>query len=216
MKRPQLNEEEIRKIVKANNVPQSKFPVCVVAVRGYYLDSMGKSGRNDRGIFDDAIFIVTPDNIFRFEANTDPSRYRRGVGYGSAKGMAKLKTGIHMFGSGWHKNHMAFRQCESFTVDRDKKGGGSYREKGWFGINFHRAGYSSTSSLGCQTIRRGYFKIARSIIMREMKKHGNIFGYNDWKQKVRLLPYILINETDRRKGHFAVSGRFSNETSTTA
>ena len=74
MKRPQLNEAEIRKIVEANNVPQDKFPVCVVAVRGYYLDSMGSKGRNDRGIFDDAIFIVTPNNIFRFEANTDPLR----------------------------------------------------------------------------------------------------------------------------------------------
>ncbi len=208
MKRPQLPENYILDIVEANNIPRSVYPVCGVAIRGYYLDSMGRPGVNDRRIFDDAFFIVTPDNVYRFESNTDPNGFRAGKGYGRNKGMAQLKTGIHLYGKGWHKNHWAFRQCESFTVLRDKIGGGQYEHKGWHAINFHRAGYNSTSSLGCQTIRRGYFAPCRDLLYREMKEHGNAWGKNDWKQKVQVFPYILINEADRRENNLIVSTRY--------
>ena len=133
MKTPQMNEAEIREILTANNVNQDK--VAVVAIRGYYLDSMGKRGANDRSIYDDAMFIVHPNGIERYQANTDPNGYRKGHGTGSQKGMAMLKTGIHIFGKGLHKGVQAFRQCEPFTVVRD--GSPDYEDTGMHAIDLH-------------------------------------------------------------------------------
>lgn len=48
--------------------------VAVVAVRGYYLNTMGKEGANDRGVYDDAIFVLEPDGVHNFNGNTDPGR----------------------------------------------------------------------------------------------------------------------------------------------
>ena len=48
MKQPALPESEVRAILAANGVDQTK--VAVVAIRGYYLDSMGRPGENDRMI----------------------------------------------------------------------------------------------------------------------------------------------------------------------
>ena len=58
MKTPRLNEDELREIIAVNGVDSTV--VSLVAIRGYYLDSMGKPGQNDRRLIDDAIFIVPP------------------------------------------------------------------------------------------------------------------------------------------------------------
>lgn len=206
MKTPQLQEEKIRGILEANGVNQDR--VAVVAVRGYYLDSMGKPGRNDRGIYDDAQFIVWPDGIARFQGNTDPSRYRTGSGYGSRKGMAVLKTGLHIFGTGTHRGTLAFRQCEPFTVLRDGDNG-PYLDQGWHAINWHRGGYSGTSSLGCQTTPRGVFlKTVRPLMYSLLHQYRNTRRRNDWGQRVRCFPYLLIAEQERRKGNLIVSRRY--------
>ena len=44
--------------------------VYLVGVRGYYRDTMGKVGTNDRGIYDDALFIVGPETFTAFNAHT--------------------------------------------------------------------------------------------------------------------------------------------------
>lgn len=175
--------------------------LIVVAVRGFDLDE-GVSGQNDRRIWDDRMFVITPNEIRSFEANTDPNGFRKGYGTGSNKGMACLKKGVWFFGKGNHKGTPAFRQCCPFTVTRD--GSPNYDHTGWHAINLHSGGQTSTSSLGCQTLKPNDFIAFRSFVYSMLDKCDNPFMKNDWQQKVRAFPYILIEETDRRKGILTV------------
>lgn len=203
---PRRSEAAIRKILSANGCDQSK--VNVIAIRGYYLDSIGRTGSNDRGVYDDAHFVLWPDGYASFEGNTDPSKYRKGRGYGKHKGMAVLKKGIHLYGKGNHKGTKAFRQCEKFTVVRDSHSGG-YEHLGYHGINWHRGGYTHTSSLGCQTNPRSLFLTEiRPLVYSLLDRYGNRARRNDWNQKVRSFNYVLVEETDLRKGNLVVSKRY--------
>lgn len=206
MKTPGRSEEKIRGILEANRVDQSKL--AVVAIRGYYLDSMGAKGTNDRRIYDDAMFVVSPRGIMSYQANTDPNGYRKGSGFGSNKGMAMLKTGIHIYGTGLHKGRKAFRQCEKFTVLRDGYNG-PYEHLDYHAINLHSGGYRSTSSLGCQTVPASTWPEFRDLIYRQLKEFDNPWTRNDWNQKVRSFPYVLLDEKDNyRANQLVVSKRY--------
>lgn len=202
---PRLEKYKIRHILDANRIPE-KFQVSVVAIRGYYLDSMGKPGENDRRIYDDAHFIIWPDGYASFQANTDPNGYRKGSGKGSGKGMAMLKEGIHLFGKGLHKGAQAFRQCEKFTVIRD--GNPPYEDCGFHGINWHSGGYVSTSSLGCQTNPSDIWSTLKNLLYNILDYYNNPKKNNDRNQLVRHFPYILINEKERRSNNLLVSRRY--------
>lgn len=204
MRTPQLDETKVRAILEVNGVNQDK--VSVVAIRGYYLDSMGKPGKNDRRIYDDAMFVTWPDGIARFQANTDPNGYRKGHGTGSSKGMAMLKPGIHRYGKGKHRGRLAFRQCEVFTVIRD--GSPPYEDKGWHAINLHSGGRVSTSSLGCQTLPAQTWQTFRQLVYRLLDQYLNPIRKNDWKQSCRSFDYVLIDEMERRAGDLIVSRRY--------
>lgn len=195
MKTPQLDEKRILEILQANGVSRDK--VSVLAIRGYYLDSMGAKGKNDRMIYDDAMFVVWPDGISRWQANTDPNGYRKGKGTGANKGMAMLKPGVWCYGIGKHKGKLAFRQCEKFTVIRD--GSPSYEDTGWHAINLHSGGTTSTSSLGCQTIPAKTWGEFRSQLYSLLERYRNPIRSNDWGEKVRSFKYVLVEETDLRK-----------------
>ena len=94
--------------------------MLVVGIRGYYRDSLGEPGENDRGIYDDAAFVVGPETFAAFNANTDPSRFRYGV--------ASLMPGCHPYKPGLHGisrpdgGYPAFRPAtryEELPVRRD-------------------------------------------------------------------------------------------------
>ena len=48
--KPQLTRENALKILKWKNIDLNKTPLVLLGVRGYYLDTMGVKGKNDRGI----------------------------------------------------------------------------------------------------------------------------------------------------------------------
>lgn len=149
MKRPLANKGSILdKLQKKVKTP------CIIGVRGYYKDEMGRKGGNDRGIYDDAIFVIEENLMFSFNANTDPSRY--GMNNKIGKGLAVLKAGEYQYKIGIHgiskeksKQYEALIQEEKVSVKRDVT---NQEETGFFGINIHRGGENSTSSEGCQTI----------------------------------------------------------------
>lgn len=158
--KPKATREQVAKAAASawsQAHPGQPLPdLYVLAVRGYYAN-MGTPGVNDLGVYDDALFIVSPHGFSGWNANTDPSR--GGWNDGAKKYMARLQPGVWKFRRLKHKmssplGYMAFGQGpEPVTVERIRKTGEvANRETGCFGINLHRGGINGTSSEGCLTL----------------------------------------------------------------
>lgn len=177
MNRPQWTKERAM-LTAANHGVNGLWPF-LLGVRGYFQDSMGVSGANDRGIYDDAMFLVTPRIFKSYNANTDPSRHRAGI--------AELQTGIWEYKIGRHginreketgvPAYKALVQASDVVIQRD----GGKRERGYFGINIHRGGNSGTSSLGCQTIIPAQWDEFIAEVEDSMNEYG-----------LRSITYLLI------------------------
>ena len=142
--RPQMKRPEVESKIAPYGVSFDNYPVIVVGIRGYYEDTMGVPGTNDRGIYDDAIFVLTKNKFVSFNANTDPSAFRPNI--------ASLIPGCYFAHNlGTHKGqYLALVQRKGeVSVTRDGK---AAPDKGYFGINIHKGGMNGTSSEGCQTI----------------------------------------------------------------
>ena len=171
--KPQAKAAEITKLIPRDIA--TDYKVILVGVRGYYKDSMGVPGKNDRSIYDDAIFLVTPDTFASFNANTDPSIFRKGI--------ASLKPGVHIYRKGKHKinspnGYPAFRPAtknEGLPVTRDGEG-----DSIGYAINIHRGSINGTSSLGCQTIPPAQWEAFRSLVYTAMDRAGQ-----------KTIPYVL-------------------------
>lgn len=187
---PRLAAAALREQIAAFGVDRGVHPVVVVGIRGYYKDTMGAPGVNDRGIYDDALFLDSPDAFVAFNGNTDPSAYRAGQGTGANKGMASLNPGLwYAHGFGQHKGkYLALCQrLGEVTVTRD--GNPPYTDTGYFGINIHKGGYQTTSSEGCQTIHPDQWNGFISLVTDQAKRyHGT-----RWDKVV--IPYLLIDGT---------------------
>lgn len=173
-KRPALAAETVRALAARHT---DRVPV-LLGVRGYYRRSMGDPERNDRGIYDDAVFLVTPHIVWRFNANTDPSVNRAGI--------ATLRPGVHMYRKGKHGiskpggGYPALRPAtegERLPVDRD----GQQNPAPGVAINIHRGSRNSTSSEGCQTIHPDQWDEFIREVYAEMDRAN-----------VRTIPYVLI------------------------
>lgn len=137
----------------------------VLGRRGYYRDTMGAPGVNDRGIYDDAIVVVTPTAYATFNANCDPSRF--------GGRLASLVAGAYRYRIGTHHPgtpgaYTCLVQAGPVTVRRDN----GVTESGEFYIHVHRGGYSTTSSEGCQTIHPDQWAAFISLVESEMLRHG--------------------------------------------
>jgi len=163
------------------HVDRKKYPCVLLGIRGYYLNTMGVKGKNDRGIYDDAAFWITPTAFVSYNFNTDPRTYRKGKGTDeSTKGMAVLKNGTWLYQMGLHKGYQAFRQAEEVIVVRDGETE-NYEDKGWFGINIHRGGINTTSSAGCQTLPVAQWDSFKNTGYDQLKLHNQ-----------KKFPYVLV------------------------
>ncbi|MBK9496972.1 MAG: hypothetical protein IPO08_21175 [Xanthomonadales bacterium] len=167
--RPRRSRESIEALARAAGVTAA---VYLVGIRGYYHDNHGD---NERGLYDDALFLVTPQSFIAFNANVDPSVFRRGI--------AKLKNGLWSYKVGTHglskpksQQYTALVQAAEVTVIRDGEG----PDTGMFGINIHRGGNSGTSSLGCQTIHPSQWEAFIGMVRSESAR-----------QNQRIIPYLL-------------------------
>lgn len=174
--RPQQAKQKTQALLIKAGVSDA---VALVGIRGYYRDTMGEVGKNDRGIYDDAIFLVSPSAYVAFNANTDPSVRRKGI--------AVLKPGLHRYRKGNHGiskpggGYPALRPAtpgEQLPVTRDGEG-----ESMGVAINIHRGGYNTTSSLGCQTIYPSQWQAFISLVYSEMDRNGQ-----------RTIPYLLVED----------------------
>ncbi|MDK1376435.1 MULTISPECIES: lysozyme [unclassified Sinorhizobium] len=158
--------------------------VAVVAVRGYYLNTMGKEGANDRGVYDDAIIVVEPEGVHNFNGNTDPGRFGRGIAKLKSRQAIRYRPGPHGFS---RKNgpYPAFRQDSNCTVIRDETGEDTDSPGRRFWINLHRGGITTTSSLGCQTVPPHQWNEFKTLVDGLLKKHSQETFY-----------YLLVDQTD--------------------
>ena len=150
---------------------------------------MGKPGVNDRGIYDDALFIDSTDTFAPFNANTDPSKYKAGTGFDEeTKGMAMLNPGawfVHRFDIHNGKYLALCQRAGNVTVTRDGKQE-DYEDTGEFGINIHCGSYHGTSSLGCQTLHPSQWDSFIALAIKLARQyHGD-----KWKEVV--IPYVLM------------------------
>lgn len=179
---PSIPQASIDRVAKAIRAAGLTSPVVLVGVRGYYRDTMGKPGVNDRGIYDDAMFIVSPTHFSSWNANTDPSVQRTGI--------ASLVPGVHLYRRGNHGisrpggGYPAFRPAtpgEQLPVSRD----GIVNPRPGVAINIHRGGRTTTSSEGCQTVPPSQWDAFYAVLTGELKRH-----------KVTTFPYLLVTAAE--------------------
>lgn len=156
----------------------ASYPVLCLAIRGYYLNSQGVPGANDRGIFDDAFVLVGPGYFKTFNANTDPRK--AGFGIGSLMpGVHELMQGYHGYGKA--SGHDAFRTANAkqiLPVIRDGQTG----IKDGITVNLHRGGVYNTNSIACQTVQADQWP--------EFKNDA----YKLTDKTKRILTYLLVEQ----------------------
>lgn len=188
--RPRMSQAELTALLEKNGIRLTdQDQVVVVGVRGYYRDTMGAAGRNDRGIYDDAIFLVSPSIFAAFNANTDPSRVRIGSGTGAGKGMASLNPGhyrVHRLDLHSGKYMALCQRAGPVTVTRD--GLNPYADTGLFGINIHKGGFNTTSSEGCQTIHPNQWDAFIAAAVDQAKR------VNPRNHRAVTFTYVLVND----------------------
>ena len=174
--RPRQSQAETERILKHYAVDLEEC--ALLGVRGYYRDTMGKPTANDRGIYDDAIFFLSPEAFIAFNANTDPSaQYRTGLASLVAGHVYLYKVGTHGLSKPADRRYTALVQADQVLVRRDGKG----LDRGWFGINIHKGSNSTTSSLGCQTIPPDQWPSFITLVRDQLKRF-----------KQTEIPYLLI------------------------
>lgn len=180
--RPRITASQVEAIVRKHGV---KDAVVIVGIRGYFRRTLGDPKVNDRGIWDDAIVVISPTAFAGFNGNTDPSIWRTGI--------ASLVEGVHRYKKGKHgisrgNPYPALRPAtpnESLPVTRDGKKGRSLG----VAINIHRGGSVKstsprvTSSLGCQTIPSEQWNSFIGLVYGEMDRYSQ-----------KTVPYILTSE----------------------
>lgn len=171
----QAKEKSLAMVIKAGIEDR----VVLIGIRGYYSETFQPSG-NQRGVYDDAIILLSPSVHATFNANTDPSVFKKGI--------AVLKTGVHRFRKGNHGiskpggGYPALRPAnakEELPVTRDGEG-----DSMGVAINIHKGSRNSTSSLGCQTIYPDQWDGFINLVYSEMDRY---------KQKT--IPYLLVDQT---------------------
>lgn len=208
MKTPTLSRDQILGVLPDD----LNEKVLFVGIRGFGINGFQLANSNKIGIYDDAIFLLTPDEVIGFNANTDPSRDRKNI--------AVLQPGTYWWKQDLHgirhfadlpkdkakeveqwlrankgKDHApiegkilpywAYRQASPVTVLRN---GHTEPETildaaNWPMINGHRGGYNTTSSEGCQTFFPDRWEEARARGYAAMDKYG-----------MKKISYTLVNQ----------------------
>ena len=170
----QAKDKTLAMVIKA----RIEDRVVLVGIRGYYSETFKPSG-NQRNIYDDAIILLSPSCHATFNANTDPSLFKKGV--------ASLIPGVHRYKKGNHGiskpggGYPALRPAtpnEALPVIRDFEG-----ESLGIAINIHKGRYNNTSSLGCQTIYPSQWDGFINLVYSEMNRYNQ-----------KTIPYLLVEQ----------------------
>jgi len=163
--RPEIDRAGVDALLAPLGVDLSE--PALLGRRSYYRDTMGEPGEGDWGIYDDAIILRSPTAFATFNANTDPSHHHPGVAV-LKPGVWQYKVGIHGLSRPAANRYEALVQAGAVTVAREGQGD----DTGWFGINIHRGGWTTTSSEGCQTIHPDQWSEFIALVKAELRRYG--------------------------------------------
>lgn len=172
--RPQQSREETDALLKKHGITDG---FALLGVRGYFKKTMGDPTKNDRGIYDDAMFVITPSAYVTFNANVDPSVFRPCIAT-LKPGLYYYKIGIHGLSRPLAKQYKALVQASGVSLVRD---GGKEEKQVFVGINIHKGSHNATSSLGCQTIPPPQWDSFIALVESELARHNR-----------KKIPYLLI------------------------
>ncbi len=135
-----LTREQVVRVLEAKGVTSHTVPrsIAILAVR----DSDGDG--NEFNVYDDRMFVVSQTEFRVFPANTDPSKFSRGMAQVSSDQVITYQPGRHKFKAGY----AAFRQFSAAKFFRQGYG----EDTGIQGFNIHKGSGQRTSSEGCQTL----------------------------------------------------------------
>jgi lysozyme len=180
--RPAITREEAIQYFTAMDF--DKYPLYRLSIRGYYKKSMGDATKNDFGIYDDAICLITKNGFWTFNSNTDPSKTLRGSGV--RKGTAIQAPGLYYSQSlDLHKGSYPAlcQRLANVDVYRYKADGSRWTDTGMFGANCHSGGIKSTNSEGCETVYPMQYGEFIYLVIQAVGR----FGWNG-----KCVPYRLI------------------------
>ncbi len=179
MNKPKASDELILSKLElaCKDFPENKG-MFLISVRGYYFKTMGNPTKNDRGLYDDAVFVFGPSGMKAFNFNVDPSQYKQGVASLIANKVYWFKKGLH--GLSKKNPYPAFRPATSDETSEVTRDGIKNPKKG-VAINIHRGGSVGTSSLGCQTVPPTQWDEFYKYVSSEMKK-----------AEVDKFPYLIL------------------------
>lgn len=172
--RPQLTKQEAIDIL--NTLSYKPKDVVLLGVRGYFKNTMGNPDKNDIGIYDDAIFLISPNIFYSVNANVDPSKDGINIAHLKPGGPYLYKIGLHNM-----KNpYTALRQYGNVTVLRSGIPVTDSPNNRFY-IDIHKGGYSTTSSLGCQTIHPDQWPEFLKTVQAELSLNNQ-----------EIIPYYLV------------------------
>jgi lysozyme len=179
---PQISREQTLAFLTAAGLPNIDRAV-LLGRRGFFIE-MGDAG-NDFGVYDDGIVLISPTAFVTYNANTDPSVKKPKV--------AVLQPGRWTYELGTHNRNkpvelqyralIQAREVVVFRPDTESVANGSNdpsmgsclgegKWRGWFGVNIHRGGFTTTGSEGCQTIYKPQWDAFLAQTEMEMKRYA--------------------------------------------
>lgn len=139
--KPRLSADALHQAIAPYVIDRVLYPLIIVGIRGYYRNSLGKPGTNDRGLYDDALFVDSTNVTAAFNGNTDPSVARPGEAVLQPGAYFAHRLDIH---HGAKAAYPAVCQREGdVAVLRD---GAQQAVKGRVGINIHKGGNRTTEA----------------------------------------------------------------------
>ncbi|HEY0866630.1 MAG TPA: hypothetical protein VGE01_04605 [Fimbriimonas sp.] len=168
-----ITDKTIRCVLKHFGLEDD--PVAVVGISG------GKIG-----VYDDRFYHVIRGDVTEYPGNVDPSKLDRGRATLERMRVFHWRAGIHGLSKPPGRRYAAFVQAEQVTVIRYQIGA----DTGMFGINHHRGGVASTSSLGCQTYPPNVWEDARRRLYKALgASESEVLAR---KSSGKPFPYVVV------------------------